>query len=114
ERVHPVCDTSVHGLAGEDVHDRLLEGGGDVGDHEPSPGTVGVLHVAGDRGLEPGEGEVVGTVAPLATWKAQRTGVTFLGRTVDVWTSGVGQFQQTGDLVVGLARSVVDGVTERD
>src|SRR5690606_15322121 len=76
-------------LAHEDVGDGLREGGGDVGGRELLTGVLHPLDIAGDRRLEPGEGEVVrvadGVLAPRQTaGEADRRAVPALREAVDV------------------------------
>jgi hypothetical protein len=111
--LHAVGRARVDGLAGEHVDHGLLERRRDVGHPQRAPGAVGVLDPAGDGGLQPGEREVVGAVAPLAAREPDRLGVALAGGAVDGRPARVGQVEQAGDLVVGLARGVVDGVAER-
>ena len=97
-------------LAGEHVDDRLLERGRHVVDRDRA--LLG-LYPAGDRGLQPGEGEVERAVVGLAARERDRLGIALLGRLVDRRAAGERQAEHPGHLVVGLAGRVVDGGAER-
>ena len=73
-----------------------------------------LLDVARDGGLEPGEAERVRVVARPghAAGEHDRVAVALAGQVVEHLAAGIAEAEQPRDLVVGLARGVVDGAAE--
>ena len=63
----PSATARVDRLAGQHVTHRLLEGRRDVGDRHRVTGGLAGLHPPGDRGLQPGEGEVEAMAFEIAS-----------------------------------------------
>ena len=74
------------------------------------------LHVARDRGLEPGKAERVRLVGRPGhpAGKQDRVPVTGTRQIVEHLAAWVAQPQQPGHFVVGLPRGVVDGAAQFD
>ena len=92
------------------VDDRLLERGGQPVDRDRLAPLAIAGDLAQDRGLQPGEAEVVGAIG-LRPRKPGR-GRNALGRRRDRRSARIRQLEQPPDLVEGLAGRVVDGLAE--
>ena len=118
QRVDTVFGAGQHCLAREHVGHRLLEGGGDVGNGHRLAEALACLDPAGDRGLEPGKGEVE-PVALQVTRRGQparelhERPVALGSRAVDVRAAGERHPEQPRHLVECLTSRVVDRGAQR-
>ena len=115
---HAVGQAGVDRLGGQHVADRLLEARRDVGHRHRLAVPLARLDPAGDRGLQPGEGEVEAVRGQIlrrgqATRERDRRAVAVAGRTVDDRPARKAEPEQPRDLVERLAGRVVDGRAER-
>ena len=109
----------VDGLGGQHVGNGLLEAGGDVGHPELDPVALLGLDPPTHRRLETGEGVVEAVLDHVVTGRqpareADGPGITLAGGLVDDRASWVGQAEDAGNLVVGLASGVVNRRTDLD
>ncbi len=107
--VDAVVAAGPHGLGGQHVDDRLLEARRDVGHRHGHPVALLGLDPTGDRGLQPGEREVVGGVARAAepAREGDRPGSPARASR-SIGGRREGQVEHARDLVEGLAGGVVD------
>ncbi len=101
------------GLGRQHIHNSLLERRGDSRDGYRLTRPVARFQPPGHRGLQPAEGEVERTVARLRARERDR-GAPVTSRLVNGRPAGERHPEQPGNLVVCLARGVVDRGPERD
>src|SRR5439155_16579993 len=110
DAIDPLVPGGGHGLLDLDVDDGLLEGGREVLDAYTPAFRALAANMADDGGLEPRQREVV----PLAFQGARepdRLRVPLRGVPVDLRPPRIPQPEEPPDLVEGLARGVVDGLS---
>ena len=107
----------VDGFGRQYVGDGFLEAGAHVGDGDLTAFDASLFYPSSDGGLEAGEGEVEAVLLEVvsgceAAGETNSRRVPLLREFVDHRPARVGEPQQAGDLVVGLAGGVVDGGPE--
>ena len=75
-----------------------------AGPSDPSSSTV-----SSDRGLEAREGEIASLAALERAREVKSLGVAFVRQRLDLRSARIGQTQELGRLVEGLAKRIVDG-----
>lgn len=116
--LHAIGGGSLQGLGDQDFDDRFLETGHQVfeaiGTGFPHPsGRSEAPEEIRHRGLDAAEAEFQGSVIEKGPWELNSLRVAVSGETVDNHTAGISQVEQFGDLVEGLAGSIVAGGTEQ-
>jgi hypothetical protein len=116
EAVEAVGLEGALGLADEDVYTGFLEAGAKVGGDavvgEDGGGAAELLDLAGEGGLEAGEGEVAVVAVEERAWEGEGLRVALLREAVDEGPAGIAEADVLGDLVVGFADGVVEGLAE--